>query len=208
MTKQQAREQFNQSMQNWFNGVVVEAAVTGAVVVGIVAVMARILNKLPGSGSGYGVALVMSTFGIVLKALDVDGFISKCASTYDVYAAYRVWQNADGVDDPNPNPHDQPGYDDHYKNYFNCQRLAKEWASSKNDPLALDLDGNGISFTNQSAYFDLDNNGFAERASWIGKTDGLLTLDINGDGKINNGSELFGDAMKKKDGTLAKDGFD
>ncbi len=83
-----------------------------------------------------------------------------------------------------------------------------KWVSSKNDPLALDLDGNGIGFTKNSTYFDMGTDGFAEKATWIGKGDGLLTLDINGDGKINNGSELFGDAMKKKDGTLAKDGFD
>ncbi|MFA6075012.1 MAG: calcium-binding protein [Negativicutes bacterium] len=76
------------------------------------------------------------------------------------------------------------------------------------DPLALDLDGNGISFTKNSAYFDLGTDGFAERATWIGKGDGLLALDKNDDGKINNGSELFGDAMRKKDGTFAKDGFD
>ena len=33
-------------------------------------------------------------------------------------------------------------------------------------------------------------------------------MDKNNDGKIGDGSELFGDAMRKKDGTLAKDGFD
>ena len=84
------------------------------------------------------------------------------------------------------------------------------WEGSKwiPDPLALDLDGNGIAFTKNGAYFDLGTDGFAERATWIGKGDGLLALDKNNDGKINNGSELFGDAMKKKDGTLAKDGFD
>ena len=84
------------------------------------------------------------------------------------------------------------------------------WEGSKwiPDPLALDLDGNGIAFTKNGAYFDLGTDGFAERATWIGKGDGLLALDKNNDGKINNGSELFGDAMRKKDGTLAKDGFD
>ena len=88
--------------------------------------------------------------------------------------------------------------------------LNEHFKDSKNipDPLALDLDGNGISFTKNGAYFDLGTDGFAERATWIGKGDGLLALDKNNDGKINNGSELFGDAMRKKDGTLAKDGFD
>ena len=111
------------------------------------------------------------------------------------------------TNNPAPPPKENPFY-------FPDTHLSKppedKWQSSQSipDPLALDLDGNGIAFTKNSAYFDLGTDGFAERATWIGKGDGLLSLDINGDGKINNGSELFGDAMRKKDGTLAKDGFD
>jgi len=45
-----------------------------------------------------------------------------------------------------------------------------------------------------SAFFDLDSNGFAERTGWITPGEGLLALDANGDGIINNGSELFGTA--------------
>ena len=48
--------------------------------------------------------------------------------------------------------------------------------------------------------------------SWIGKDDGLLIRDINNDGIIDNGSELFGNFTKIKDEqgntTLAKDGFE
>ena len=200
MTKQEANEKFKQSMKNWYINVVVEAQVTGAVTAGIVATMITILRKLPGSGSGYGVAVVMATFGLVLKALDIEGYVSKLKSTCDLYSAYSDWLKADGDDDNGGGGGGGGG----------AGGQKGHWEGSKwiPDPLALDLDGNGIAFTKNGAYFDLGTDGFAERATWIGKGDGLLALDKNNDGKINNGSELFGDAMRKKDGTLAKDGFD
>ena len=86
--------------------------------------------------------------------------------------------------------------------------LYAAYATAKNDPIALDLDGDGVEFVKNGAYFDYDGNKFAERATWLGKDDGWLTRDVNGDGVINDGTELFGDSMKKKDGTLAKNGFD
>ncbi|MEO1660450.1 MAG: calcium-binding protein [Pseudomonadota bacterium] len=62
-------------------------------------------------------------------------------------------------------------------------------------PLVLDLDGNGIELTrleNSVAFFDIDNDGIRERTSWVGPGDGLLALDRNANGKIDNGAELFG----------------
>jgi hypothetical protein len=41
-------------------------------------------------------------------------------------------------------------------------------------------------------YFDHDNNSFAEQSGWVGKDDGLLVFDKNNNGKIDDGSELFG----------------
>ncbi len=62
-------------------------------------------------------------------------------------------------------------------------------------PLVLDLDGDGldlIDLANSHAYFDLDNNGFAEHTAWIGGDDGFLALDLNGNGRIDDRTELFG----------------
>ncbi|WP_295081767.1 calcium-binding protein, partial [Ruminococcus sp.] len=62
------------------------------------------------------------------------------------------------------------------------------------DPLIFDLgnDGFGIVDKSEGAYFDKDNNGYRERIDWT-TTDAFLALDRNGNGKIDNGSELFGD---------------
>ena len=79
------------------------------------------------------------------------------------------------------------------------------------DPLILDLNGDGLATTNldqSDVYFDLDSNGFAERTAWIDANDGLLVLDRDGDGKITNGQELFGDQTSLSNGTRATSGFE
>ena len=62
------------------------------------------------------------------------------------------------------------------------------------DPIVIDFNKNGITSTrlDNTVYFDHDNNGFKEATAWIEKDDGLLALDKNGNGKIDNGNELFG----------------
>ncbi|WP_305794196.1 calcium-binding protein [Ruegeria sp. EL01] len=70
-------------------------------------------------------------------------------------------------------------------------------------PLVIDLDGDGIeliSLQDSSARFDLDENGFAETTAWVGRDDGLLTYDVNGNGVIDDKSELFGDSGSFQDG--------
>ena len=59
-------------------------------------------------------------------------------------------------------------------------------------PVVLDLDGDGVEFVSSAAgvRFDYDGDGHAELTAWVGPDDGLLVLDRNGDGRINEGSEL------------------
>ena len=62
-------------------------------------------------------------------------------------------------------------------------------------PIVIDLNNDGINTLSldYTRNFDLDNNGFAEATGWIQKDDALLAYDRNGNGKIDNGGELFGD---------------
>ena len=60
-------------------------------------------------------------------------------------------------------------------------------------PVVLDLDGDGVelvSFAASTARFDMDGDGNRDRTGWVGADDGLLAIDLNGDGIINDGSEI------------------
>ena len=78
------------------------------------------------------------------------------------------------------------------------------------DPLILDLDGDGIVNTTglkAGTYFDYDGNGFAELTGWVGQGDGLLVWDRNGNGVIDDGTELFGDNTLLANGMRAASSF-
>ena len=59
-------------------------------------------------------------------------------------------------------------------------------------PVAIDLDGDGLEFLPKSSgtAFDYFRDGTPEATSWIGSDDGLLVIDTNGDGIVNDISEL------------------
>lgn len=78
------------------------------------------------------------------------------------------------------------------------------------DPLILDLDGTGVQTISTYAgiHFDQDNNGFKESTAWVAPGDGILMLDKNGNGHLDNAGELFGDFMVLPDGTKASSGFE
>ena len=82
----------------------------------------------------------------------------------------------------------------------------------RKDPLALDLDGDGIETVGErpdgtSVLFDHDGDGIATGTGWLQPDDGWLALDLNGNGTIDNGTELFGADTFLKNGTRAPDGF-
>jgi hypothetical protein len=76
------------------------------------------------------------------------------------------------------------------------------------DPLVLDLNRDGKIELQNAAFFDLNANGFHEYTRSISETDAFLVLDKNADALINDGGEMFGDAMVLPDGSRALAGFD
>ncbi|MDE5778646.1 MAG: hypothetical protein K2I10_09130 [Lachnospiraceae bacterium] len=60
------------------------------------------------------------------------------------------------------------------------------------DPLVINLESGSATVSDQKFYFDLDCDGEKEEISALGRGSGFLAYDKNGDGVINDGSELFG----------------
>lgn len=75
---------------------------------------------------------------------------------------------------------------------------AEDAPPPRTSPIVLDLGVTGIDLaavnTVGSVYWDIDNDNFSEASDWVGPEDGLLCIDLNDDGTINNHSELFGTA--------------
>ncbi|AYQ55844.1 hypothetical protein MS2017_0083 [Bathymodiolus thermophilus thioautotrophic gill symbiont] len=79
-----------------------------------------------------------------------------------------------------------------------------------NDPLAFDLDGDGIEIVpiKNGVMFDHNSDGIKTKSAWLGEDDAWLALDKNGNGAIDNGSELFGDSTILSNGNKAKNGIE
>ena len=61
------------------------------------------------------------------------------------------------------------------------------------DPLVINFAGTAAQLDNQRFHFDLNADGQAsEQINFLGSGSGFLAFDRNGDGRINDGSELFG----------------
>ena len=67
------------------------------------------------------------------------------------------------------------------------------------DPLVINVSSEVTSISDQSFYFDLDCDGKDDEISNLAPGTGFLAFDKNNDGRINDGSELFG--------TKSGDGF-
>ena len=80
-----------------------------------------------------------------------------------------------------------------------------------NTPIILDLDRNNFHLTGlgDPAEFDLDSDGLLDQIGWTSadQLDAFLYMDRNGNGVVDDGSELFGDATRLMTGLRATNGF-
>jgi hypothetical protein len=81
-------------------------------------------------------------------------------------------------------------------------RLVSTWVceipqvSMSHSPLVLDLGNDGIHFTGGRASFDLAATGEAVAVPVLAKGDALLVLDLDANGGVDSGAELFGNASR------------
>ncbi|MFH1809703.1 MAG: hypothetical protein ABIJ09_13230 [Pseudomonadota bacterium] len=75
-------------------------------------------------------------------------------------------------------------------------------------PLVVELEPGqlALSILHEGVEFDLLGSGHAVQTGWV-RGGALLALDLDGDGCIGSGRELFGEASVLPDGSLARDGF-
>ena len=163
--------------------------------------------------------------GLIEDNEKLDDFFTKLFDDIFIYDGnkYIINPNSKFVIDPNEkiapyiireraqelspnNPAENP-----LKKFFNnFQPRAEAAIPIQNDPLLIDLDSNGIKTTtvNKGKFFDHQSDGFKELSAWVSDEDGILFIDKNNNGVIDNGSELFGENYVKSDGTNATTGFD
>ena len=65
--------------------------------------------------------------------------------------------------------------------------------NSATDPIILDLDHNGYTFSTleNGVQFDINADGIKDQVAWNTSGDGILAIDLNHDGVINDGTEIF-----------------
>ena len=87
---------------------------------------------------------------------------------------------------------------------------AQNYVIPRRDPLVLDLDGDGLELIGATGtvLFDHNADGIKTGTGWVRPDDGLLVRDLNGNGLIDSGRELFGIDTLKANNTLAANGFD
>lgn len=105
---------------------------------------------------------------------------------------------------------DEDDLDDYLKEKDDEYEKAKKQTPPR-DPLIIHLSNNEkiiLSTLDDGVNFDLDKNGFAEKTAWIGEEEGFLALDVNHNGIIDDGGELFGDKFVMPNNQESLTGFE
>jgi hypothetical protein len=80
------------------------------------------------------------------------------------------------------------------REFFQSQSFSLRAGDALKDPLVVNFAGTSAELTQQKFSFDIDMDGREDQISFVRPGSGFLVLDRNGDGEVNDGSELFGPA--------------
>ncbi len=78
------------------------------------------------------------------------------------------------------------------REFFESAEVQVEAGQVLKDPLVVHFSGTAAELTQRSFFFDIDADGQEDQIAFVKPGSGFLALDRNGDGVVNDGSELFG----------------
>ena len=78
------------------------------------------------------------------------------------------------------------------RSYYESTDVLIEIGAKLQDPLVINFDGKGVAFGEDSIELDITLDGTAERFRNLAEGSGFLVMDKNGNGEVDDGSELFG----------------
>ncbi|MBV7276026.1 hypothetical protein JMF89_07335 [Clostridiaceae bacterium UIB06] len=78
------------------------------------------------------------------------------------------------------------------RSFYSENNLSIKAGDALIDPLVINYDAPAAQVTSTKFSFDLDSDGKEDQISSLKQGSGFLAIDLNGDGNINNGKELFG----------------
>ena len=147
-------------------------------------------NTQTNSGSTQGTATPASdVFNLVTSRVKILNYVSE---TFNIeqedtsFSTVGSVRTKDGREiNFNVNVNMSRRCEEYYKEQLNVAEF------TLHDPLVINLDTDVAEVSDQTFYFDLDADGKEEEISVLNGS-GYLALDKNGDGTINDGSELFG----------------
>lgn len=78
------------------------------------------------------------------------------------------------------------------REFLSHTRLSVRAGDALKDPLVINFGGTAAQLSQTTFKFDLDADGTADNMRFVAPGSGFIALDHNGDGRINDGHELFG----------------
>jgi hypothetical protein len=78
------------------------------------------------------------------------------------------------------------------RQFYDENELSIRAGDALKDPIVVNFDAPAVALTGKTFAFDLDNDGTTSQLAQLGVGSGYLAYDRNGNGAIDNGSELFG----------------